>query len=197
MQIQSAIPRRFDRVAISSVLGSPDSPSVWSAAPYNLANALERLGISVVRVDSGLSRTELGLLALRYFAAGHGIPPSTEAVRRSPAARSLAARRLVEGLGGSKVDSVIHTGTLDMEAPSISGSLRHYLYCDDDWTFSFPNRPDAHRYSNASVETFAVSYPVVGHFKFLTGRDGKPPGRSCVVVKIRDEEGRVGRTRWE
>ena len=44
----------------------------------------------------------------------------------------------------------------------------------------------------ASVETFAVSYPVVGHFKFLAGRDGRPPGRDSVVVKIRDEAGRVG-----
>ena len=44
----------------------------------------------------------------------------------------------------------------------------------------------------ASVETFAVSYPVVGKFKFLKGRDGRPPGRDCVVISIRDDEGRVG-----
>jgi len=44
----------------------------------------------------------------------------------------------------------------------------------------------------ASVETFAVSYPVVGQFKFLKGRGGRPPGRDCVVIKIRDDEGRTG-----
>ena len=43
-----------------------------------------------------------------------------------------------------------------------------------------------------SVETFRVSYPVVGQFKFLKGRDGRPPGRDCVVIRIRDDEGRVG-----
>lgn len=156
MQIQSANPRRFDRVAISSVLGSPDSPSVWSAAPYNLANALERLGVSVVRINAGLNRIELGLLALRYAAEGYGLPPSTEAVLRSPAARLITARRLTEKLRGTGVDGVIHTGTLDMHTRAADTSLSHYLYCDDDWTFSLPNRPDAHRYGSASVRAFAL-----------------------------------------
>ncbi|NOX53458.1 MAG: hypothetical protein GXP27_03270 [Planctomycetes bacterium] len=44
----------------------------------------------------------------------------------------------------------------------------------------------------ASVETTAVSYPVAGHFKFLTDGSGKPVGRPCVVVKITDEAGNVG-----
>jgi L-alanine-DL-glutamate epimerase-like enolase superfamily enzyme len=44
----------------------------------------------------------------------------------------------------------------------------------------------------ARVESFAVSYPVVGHFKFLAGRDGRPPGRDAVIVKLTDEEGRTG-----
>lgn len=156
MQVHSENPRRFDRIAISSVLGNPDNPSVWSAAPYNLANALERLGVSVVRIDTGLSRIELGSLALRYAAAGYGLPPSTEAVLRSPAARQLAARQLAKKLRGTGVDAVIHTGTLDIAARAADVTLRHYLYCDDDWTFSFPNRPDAHRYGSASVRTFAL-----------------------------------------
>ncbi len=193
MQVQPAAPRRFDRIAISSVLGSPESPSVWSAAPYNLANALERLGVSVIRVDSGLSRIELGLLALRYAAAGHGIPPSTEAVLRSPAARQITARRLAGKLRGSDVDGIIHTGTLDIGATPDNGSLRHYLYCDDDWTFSLPNRPDAHRYGSASVRTFArhdrTALANVDHvFTFsrclrdhFSGNFGLPPERVSAV----------------
>ncbi len=44
----------------------------------------------------------------------------------------------------------------------------------------------------ASVRTFLAAYPVVAAFKFLKGKDGKPPVRETVVVKITDTEGRVG-----
>jgi len=44
----------------------------------------------------------------------------------------------------------------------------------------------------ASVQTFRAAYPVVADFKFLKGKDGKPPVRETVVVKITDTEGRVG-----
>jgi len=44
----------------------------------------------------------------------------------------------------------------------------------------------------ASIETFTVSYPVVGHFKFFKTKDGKPPTRDTVVVKITDEAGKIG-----
>lgn len=44
----------------------------------------------------------------------------------------------------------------------------------------------------ASIETFTVAYPVVGHFKFFKTKDGKTPSRDTVVVKISDENGKVG-----
>lgn len=44
----------------------------------------------------------------------------------------------------------------------------------------------------ASIETFTVSYPVVGHFKFFKTKGGKAPTRDTVVVKITDEGGKVG-----
>lgn len=44
----------------------------------------------------------------------------------------------------------------------------------------------------ASVETFRVSYPVVGKFKFFQTQGGRPPQRDTVVVKICDDAGRVG-----
>lgn len=44
----------------------------------------------------------------------------------------------------------------------------------------------------SSIETYTVSYPVVGHFKFFKSKDGKTPTRDTVVVKITDESGKVG-----
>lgn len=44
----------------------------------------------------------------------------------------------------------------------------------------------------ASIETFTVGYPVVGHFKFFKTKDGKTPTRDTVVVKVTDENGKVG-----
>lgn len=43
-----------------------------------------------------------------------------------------------------------------------------------------------------SVETFPVTYPTVGWFKFLEGPKGRPAGRASVVVKITVESGAAG-----
>ncbi len=42
------------------------------------------------------------------------------------------------------------------------------------------------------IETFKISYPVVGHFKFFTDAAGRPLGRLSVVVKITADDGTVG-----
>ena len=42
------------------------------------------------------------------------------------------------------------------------------------------------------IETFAVNYPVDGYFKFFENPDGRPMGRSTVVVKITADDGTVG-----
>jgi L-alanine-DL-glutamate epimerase-like enolase superfamily enzyme len=44
----------------------------------------------------------------------------------------------------------------------------------------------------ARIETFPVTYPTVGWFKFLEGPKGKPGGRPSVVVKITADNGAVG-----
>jgi len=44
----------------------------------------------------------------------------------------------------------------------------------------------------AAVDTFAVTYPVTGFFKFFRNRDGTAAGRQTVVVRVRDESGHVG-----
>lgn len=44
----------------------------------------------------------------------------------------------------------------------------------------------------ATVETFVVRYPVVGHFKFFASSGGRAPTRDTVLVKITDQAGRGG-----
>lgn len=44
----------------------------------------------------------------------------------------------------------------------------------------------------AAVDTFAVTYPVTGFFKFFRSRDGTDAGRETVVVRVRDESGHIG-----
>ncbi len=44
----------------------------------------------------------------------------------------------------------------------------------------------------ARIETFPVTYPTVGRFKFFEGPRGEPLGRQTVVVKITAEDGAVG-----
>jgi L-alanine-DL-glutamate epimerase-like enolase superfamily enzyme len=44
----------------------------------------------------------------------------------------------------------------------------------------------------AKVESFPISYPVAGRFKFFEGPSGRPAGRPSVVVKITADNGVVG-----
>ena len=48
---------RFDRVVITCVFGDPRDLRSWSGAPANLANALERLGVSVEAIRPRMSST--------------------------------------------------------------------------------------------------------------------------------------------
>jgi L-alanine-DL-glutamate epimerase-like enolase superfamily enzyme len=44
----------------------------------------------------------------------------------------------------------------------------------------------------AKVESFPISYPVIGRFKFFEGPAGRPQGRAAVVVKLTADDGTVG-----
>lgn len=155
MQTSATPWRRFDRLAICSVLGDPGDPKVWSAAPYNLGNALEKIGVAVDRIHSGPSRAQIGLLAVRYAMGGCGSPPSSEAVLRSAAARRFSSRKLRQAMRQRGVHHVLHTGILDMPTGTSSNGEHHYLYCDDDWSLSFAFRPDGKRYLDNCVDMFA------------------------------------------
>jgi glycosyltransferase involved in cell wall biosynthesis len=148
--------RRFERVSICSIWGDPSDPKVWSAAPFNLANALERQGIEVSRTSCAPSRPVVAMLAARYALAGYGIPSSREAVLRTAPARRLAASRLQEMLRRQGIRDVLHTGILDVPIERGDSDIRHYLYCDDDWSLSYDYRPDKSRYSDKCLQAFAT-----------------------------------------
>ncbi|MCE9606963.1 MAG: mandelate racemase [Planctomycetia bacterium] len=44
----------------------------------------------------------------------------------------------------------------------------------------------------ARIETFPITYPTVGSFKFFAAPRGLPAGRRTVVVKLTDDEGLIG-----
>ena len=73
---------RFDRVAITCVFGDPRDLRSWSGAPANLANALERLGVSVEGIRPRMSRLAKWGVAARDMVAGLGRPLSSEQVLR-------------------------------------------------------------------------------------------------------------------
>ena len=97
---------RFDRVAITCVFGDPRDLRSWSGAPANLANALERLGVSVEAIRPRMSRLAKWSIAACDMVAGLGRPLSSEQILRglrsrrrlaaqvAEAARSLGARRM-------------------------------------------------------------------------------------------------------
>lgn len=145
--------RRFDRIAITSVFGDPMSRSTWSAAPYNLARGLQRLGVAVEGIHSGLPRGEQRLLAVHYLLNGYGRPGCTEQVIRMRIARRRAAANLAATLKCRRISNALHTGTLDLPSSDNDG-IRHFLYCDHSWALSLPYRPDLNRYTPSAIAAF-------------------------------------------
>ena len=82
---------RFDRVAITCVFGDPRDLRSWSGAPANLANALERLGVSVEAIRPRMGRLAKWGIAARDMLAGLGRPLSSEQVLRGLRSRRRLA----------------------------------------------------------------------------------------------------------
>lgn len=149
--------RRFERVAVSSIFGDPMDRRTWSAAPYNVASCLQKLGIAVEGIHSGGTRGERGLLALHYMMTGYGRPHSSEAVLRLDSARRKAAERLAETARRRRIRHILHTGTLDLPPVDREDGVKHYLYCDQTWALSLAHRTDLSDYSQRAVESFEES----------------------------------------
>jgi len=149
--------RRFERVAVSSIFGDPMDRRTWSAAPYNVASCLQKLGIAVEGIHSGGTRGERGLLALHYIMTGYGRPHSSEAVLRLASARRKAAERLAETARRRRIRHILHMGTLDLPPVDRDDGVKHYLYCDQTWALSLAHRPDISDYSRRAVANFEAT----------------------------------------
>jgi glycosyltransferase involved in cell wall biosynthesis len=185
---------RFDRVAITSVFGNPRELRTWSGAPANVAAALERLGVTVVEIRPQLSRPEKIAIALRDMMAGHGRPLSSEQVLRSLTTRRMFATQVAQQARALGVESVLHTGTLDLlPAIDAASGVRHYLYCDHTWALARRHHIHAARYTPRATAMFEEaerqSLDKVAHvFTFgayvrdnLIGHYGLAPGRVTAV----------------
>jgi glycosyltransferase involved in cell wall biosynthesis len=144
---------RFDQVAITSVFGNPRELRTWSGAPANVASGLERLGVMVKEIQPRLSRVARAAIALRDMLAGRGRPVSTEQVLRSMTTRRRLAAQVADEARRLGVDSVLHTGTLDL-LPSASRDIRHYLYCDHTWALARRHHVHATRYTERALRAF-------------------------------------------
>jgi glycosyltransferase involved in cell wall biosynthesis len=146
---------RFDRVAITSVFGNPRELRTWSGAPANVASALERRGIIVQAIQPQISRMAKARIALVDIMAGRGRPLTGEQVLRSLATRRRLAAQVDEAARQLGVQHVLHTGTLDLlPSAEMSGSTRHYLYCDHTWALASTHHPHASRYTDRARRAF-------------------------------------------
>jgi glycosyltransferase involved in cell wall biosynthesis len=145
---------RFDRVAITCVFGDPRDLRSWSGAPANLANALERLGVTVEAIRPRMSRPAKWGVAARDMLAGLGRPLSSEQILRGPRSRRRLATQVADAARSLGTRHVLHTGTFDLPATDRASGVEHYLYCDHSWALAKAHHVHARRYSERALMAF-------------------------------------------
>jgi glycosyltransferase involved in cell wall biosynthesis len=146
--------RRFDRVAITCVFGHPRDPRSWSGAPANLANALEKLGVTVDAIRPRIGHlAKMGVVVCDML-NGLGRPLSGEQILRSRRARRRLGARVAEAALRLGARHVLHTGTFDLPSPDTGGLVKHYLYCDHSWALARNHHPDADRLGKKALTAF-------------------------------------------
>ena len=146
---------RFKRVAITSVFGDPRKTTTWSAAPANVASALERRGVTVEAIHPHVGRVTKAAIALRDLLVGRGRPVSSEQVLRSLSMRRRLAAQVAQAARRQGVRHVLHTGTFDLlPEQTAETDVRHYLYCDHTWALARKHHVHATRYSGRAERAF-------------------------------------------
>ena len=145
---------RFDRVAITCVFGDPRDLRSWSGAPANLANALERLGVSVEAIRPRMGRLAKWGIAARDMLAGLGRPLSSEQVLRGLRSRRRLAAQVADAARSLGARHVLHTGTFDLPATDRASGVEHYLYCDHSWALAKAHHVHARHYSERALAAF-------------------------------------------
>ena len=145
---------RFDRVAITCVFGDPRDLRSWSGAPANLANALERLGVTVEAIRPRMSRLAKWGVAACDMLAGLGRPLSSEQILRGLRSRRRLATQVADAARSLGARHVLHTGTFDLPATDRASGVEHYLYCDHSWALAKAHHVHARRYSERALMAF-------------------------------------------
>jgi len=155
--LSSGRARRFDRVAITCVFGDPRDRRSWSGAPANIADAMERFGVTVEGINPTLGKFGKVAVAARDLMRGHGRPVSGEQILRSQHARSHLAAQVAAAAARSGVRHVLHTGTLDLPATDLDRGVQHYLYCDHSWALAKDHHPHAALYTPQAMAAYERS----------------------------------------
>lgn len=142
---------------MTSVFGDPRDRRSWSGAPANLADALERLGITVMGIHPHLGPLGRLGVAARDLLAGYGRPVSGEHLLRSARSRHELARQVADSAARLGVEHVLHTGSMDLPALDLSRGVKHYLYCDHSWALAKPHRIDVARIAPRTLASFERS----------------------------------------
>lgn len=115
------------RIAITSTLGNPHDRKTWSAAPFNLSNALRDIGVETVPIDSGvLSKPEKILLAAK--APISGIPPTAFSWGKD--ARKRRGDFVAQSAAKAGVDHILCCGTMDCP---LDGAIPYSIWLDNSW----------------------------------------------------------------
>ena len=191
--LRQSRPRRFDRVALTSVFGDPLDARTWSGAPKNLADALERFGVVVEGIHAHLSLVGKLQIAARSIVAGSGRPIRGEELLRSELSRRRLAAQVAQATAQLGIRHVLHTGAWDLPAVDLARGVKHYLYCDHTWALARPHHTDAGRYARKALDAYErlehQSLAGLEHiFTFgtyvrdnLISHYGVPPGRITAV----------------
>lgn len=142
---------RFERVGLTSAFGNPQSPSTWSGAPFRLASALARRGVSVQGFQPRLGRIKRLVFAADRIASGFGWMSTSEQLLRGARTRNHYANQIAMFAARHGIRDILHTGTLDMPAFDLLRGVRHYLYCDHTWSLSLRFRLDAARLNEKAL----------------------------------------------
>ncbi len=145
---------RFDHVLITSVFGEPLQPRTWSGAPYNLAGALRRRGVTVAGLNPRIGRMTKLLYAGRHFLSGYGRLRNTAQLLRELPARRRHADQVESMVERLNARNVLHTGTLDLPVIHAREGVRHFLYCDHTWAMARDFRARADGCSSRALQEY-------------------------------------------
>jgi glycosyltransferase involved in cell wall biosynthesis len=150
-------------MAVSSSSGAPRNPKTWSGTPSNIIKALERQGIVVLGINSGLKKYQKLFYLFLYQVLGLGID-----YHRGPIARAHSAMIVQRQSKAYGCRKILHTGTLDLPMPKPNAGVDHYLFCDSTWNLWSQYATNIDQYSPRMLQ-FAEklerkSYAQIKHF---------------------------------